>query len=119
MGWLDGQVALVTGGGSGIGRAVVARYIAEGARGAAMERVATPADDIGREFGKAAIGVARHVSSLAANKRAVAETVSAFGRLDIFVGTAGIFAVYEKIAEIDEDKLERAFDELFAVNVKG
>ena len=119
MGWLDGQVALVTGGGSGIGRAVVARYIAEGARVAVMERVATRADDIRREFGEAAIGIAGDVASLADNKRAVAETVRAFGRLDIFVGNAGIFDVYEKITEIDEETLGRAFDELFAVNVKG
>jgi NAD(P)-dependent dehydrogenase (short-subunit alcohol dehydrogenase family) len=43
----------------------------------------------------------------------------AFGRLDIFVGNAGIFDVYEKIADIDEETLGRAFDELFAVNVKA
>jgi NAD(P)-dependent dehydrogenase (short-subunit alcohol dehydrogenase family) len=39
VGWLDGQVALVTGGGSGIGRAVVARFIAEGARVGVLDRV--------------------------------------------------------------------------------
>src|SRR4051795_4528764 len=119
MGWLDGQVALVTGGGSGIGRAVAARYIEEGARVAVMERVATRADDIRREFGEAAIGIAGDVASLADNKRAVDETVRAFGRLDVFVGNAGIFDVYARIADLPEDELTRAYDELFGVNVRG
>ncbi len=48
MGWLDGQVALVTGGGSGIGRAVVERYVEEGARVAVMDRVPAAARSCGR-----------------------------------------------------------------------
>ena len=119
MGWLDGQVALVTGGGSGIGRAVVARFIEEGARVGVMERVATRADQLRTDFGDAVIGIAGDVAHLADNHRAVGETVRAFGRLDVFVGNAGIFDVYAKLAEFDDDKLGAAYDELFGVNVKG
>jgi NAD(P)-dependent dehydrogenase (short-subunit alcohol dehydrogenase family) len=119
MGWLDGQVALVTGGGSGIGRAVAARFIAEGARVGVMERVATRADELRREFGDKVVGLAGDVSQLADNRRAVAETVRAFGRLDVFVGNAGIFDVYAEVATLPEEQLSRAYDELFAVNVKG
>ena len=119
MGWLDGQVALVTGGGSGIGRAVVQRFIEEGARVGVMDRVATRADQLRADFGDAVIGIAGDVAQLADNKRAVGETVRAFGRLDIFVGNAGIFDVYAKLADFDDEKLARAYDELFGVNVKG
>jgi NAD(P)-dependent dehydrogenase (short-subunit alcohol dehydrogenase family) len=115
---LDGQVALVTGGGSGIA-AVVARFIAEGARVAVLDRVAARAEKIRAEFGEAAIGIAGDVALLADNKPVVAETVRAFGHLDVFVANAGIFDVYEELAEFDEDKLGRAFDELFGVDVKG
>jgi NAD(P)-dependent dehydrogenase (short-subunit alcohol dehydrogenase family) len=119
MDWLDGQVALVTGGGSGIGRAVVARYVAEGARVGIMERVATRAAELKAEFGDKVVGIAGDASSLADNQRAVSETVRAFGRLDIFVGNAGIFDVYASFADLAADKLGQAYDELFAVNVKG
>jgi len=119
MGWLDGQVALITGGGSGIGRAVVSRYIDEGARVAVMDRVASRTDELKGEYGDKVLPIAGDVAQLADNKRAVAATVAAFGRLDIFVGNAGVFDVYATIADFPEDQLSAAFDELFAVNVKG
>jgi NAD(P)-dependent dehydrogenase (short-subunit alcohol dehydrogenase family) len=119
MGWLDGQVALVTGGGSGIGRAVVGRFVEEGARVAVLDRVASRTEELRSTFGDRVIGLAGDVAQLADNKRAVAATVEAFGRLDIFIGNAGIFDVYAPLAEFPEDELSAAFDELFAVNVKG
>src|SRR5712691_169113 len=119
MGWLDGQVALVTGGGSGIGRAVVARFVEEGARVGVLDRVADRAARLRSQFGDAVIALTGDVAQLADNKRAVADTVGAFGRLDIFVGNAGIFDVYAPLAEFPEERLSAAFDELFEVNVKG
>jgi len=84
MGWLDGQVALVTGGGSGIGRAVVARFIAEGARVGVLDRVPARAEELQAEFGNNVAAISGDVAQLGDNKRAVAQTVEAFGRLDIF-----------------------------------
>jgi NAD(P)-dependent dehydrogenase (short-subunit alcohol dehydrogenase family) len=119
MGWLDGQVALVTGGGSGIGRAVVARFVEEGARVGVLDRAADRAAQLRSEFGNAVIALSGDVAQLADNKRAVAETVAAFSRLDVFVGNAGVFDVYATLAEFPEETLSSAFDELFGVNVKG
>ena len=65
MGWLDGQVALVTGGGSGIGRAVVARFIAEGARVGVLDRVPGRAEELRAEFGDAVVAITGDVAQLA------------------------------------------------------
>jgi NAD(P)-dependent dehydrogenase (short-subunit alcohol dehydrogenase family) len=119
MGWLDGQVALVTGGGSGIGRAVVARFLEEGARVGVMERVASRVTQLRTDFGQAVVAMTGDVTHLDDNKRAVAETVRAFGRLDIFVGNAGVFDRSLPLADFPEEKLSAACDELFGVNVKG
>ena len=119
MGWLDGQVALVTGGGSGIGRAVVARFIAEGARVGVLDRVAGRAQELRSEFGDALVAVTGDVSQLGDNQRAVAETVGAFGRLDVFIGNAGVFDSFLSLADFPEESLSAACDELFGVNVKG
>lgn len=119
MRWLEGQVALVTGGGSGIGRAVVERYVEEGARVAVMDRVAGRGQELRTRFGDKVIAIEGDVSQLADGKRAVAETVTAFGQLDIFVGNAGVLDGFIPLADMAEDKLAAACDELFAINVKG
>src|SRR5262245_57880887 len=119
MGWLDGQVALVTGGGSGIGHAIVARFIGEGARLGVLDRVPARIDTLQAKFGKSLVAIGGDVVRLADNKRAVAATVDAFGRLDIFVGNAGVFDRAIPLADIPEDTLARACDEPFDVNVKG
>ena len=119
MGWLDGDVALVTGGGSGIGRAIVARYVEEGARVGVLDRVPERAAQLRADFGDAVIAVTGDVTRREDNARAVAETVKAFGRLDVFVGNAGVFDNFLPLAEFPEERLSSAFDEMFAVNVKG
>ena len=119
MGWLDGQVALVTGGGSGIGRAVVERYVEEGARVAVMDRIPGRGEELRARFGDQVSAISGDVSRFDDNKRAVAETVAAFGRLDIFVGNAGVLDGFLRLADLAEASIAAACDELFAVNVKG
>jgi NAD(P)-dependent dehydrogenase (short-subunit alcohol dehydrogenase family) len=119
MGWLDGQVALVTGGGSGIGRGIVARFLEEGARVGVLERFPDRLEQLRADFGTAVSPVQGDVTRLEDNQRAVAETVRAFGQLDILVGNAGVFDSFLRFEDVPEDRLSAAFDEQFGVNVKG
>src|SRR5688572_24314091 len=70
-GRLDGQVALVTGGASGLGRAIVARFVAEGARVAVLDRSAEGLDALRREHGERVTVTPGDVRDVAANERAV------------------------------------------------
>jgi NAD(P)-dependent dehydrogenase (short-subunit alcohol dehydrogenase family) len=112
-------VALVTGGGSGIGLGIVTRFLAEGARVGVLERHANRVAQLQRDFGQAVYAVQGDVTRLEDNTRAVAETVRVFGQLDIFVGNAGIFDRFLRLDEFPEEQLSAAFDELFGVNVKA
>ena len=119
MTWLDGEVALVTGGGSGLGRAVVERFVHEGAHVAAFDRSAKNLAALRDHLGPSVVTVVGDVTSLEDNQRAVGETVKAFGRLDCFVGNAGLHDDSIPFAAMSAGPLSDAFDELFGVNVKG
>jgi NAD(P)-dependent dehydrogenase (short-subunit alcohol dehydrogenase family) len=118
-GWLEGKAALVTGGASGIGRAVVERFLAEGARVCVLDRAPDQlAGLVAGHDGRVVIAPGS-VTQLADNQRAVDLAVGAFGRLDVFVGNAGIFDYFARLVALPADRIEQAFDEVFAVNVKG
>ncbi len=118
MGWLDGKRALVVGAGSGIGRAVVDAFAAEGARVAAMEldrvkcsRLAAERADCLVHHGDATV--------LADAQACVGATAAGLGGIDVLVNCVGIFDFYRGLAEIDPGRLDDAFDEMFRINVKS
>lgn len=88
MGALEGRRAIVTGGGSGIGAAVCARFSAEGAAVAVLDRRADAARDVADAVG--GVPVVADVADPVAVDRAVAEAVDALGGLTDVVSNAGV-----------------------------
>jgi len=115
-GWLDGKRALVVGGGSGIGRAVIDAFRDEGAKVAVLERDADKCDTLRHELKKVPV-VEGDATGSTANDLAVAAAVETFGGLDTLVNCVGVFDFYKGIGDIDADELPAAFDEMFRTNV--
>lgn len=116
---LQGQVALVTGGGRGLGRAIARRFIVEGAAVAIAGRSLSTLEDAGRELravGGTVLSIPADVGEEAACERLIEATLRAFGRLDILVSNAAIAAPSKApFHEVATD----VWRETIAVNLDG
>jgi NAD(P)-dependent dehydrogenase (short-subunit alcohol dehydrogenase family) len=116
---LSGKVAVVTGGASGIGRALARRFARDGARGIAVadldaDGAQAVAAEIGENAGKAAVGIGCDVSRPEQVEDLIKETEKAFGRpVDLFCANAGVGQGTG--LDTPEDVWEQAFD----VNVRA
>ena len=119
-GTLEGKTALVTGGGSGIGRAASLAYSREGARVVVVDvNVEGGEETVQRikESGGEAILVHADVSSNAGNQAMVAETVERFGRLDCAFNNAGISGGRDR--NLTADYTQDDWDRVIGVNLTG
>lgn len=117
MGRLKGKVAIVTGGGAGIGIAYAERFLREGAR-VVIGDIADPSA-AGKYLSELGEALALHldVSDAASAQQLIDYTVKNFGTVDILVNNAALFASLKPTAF--ESIAESEWDRLFAVNVKG
>ena len=122
-GILDGKVALVTGGGGGIGRATALAMVREGARVAVADFDAAAARDTVAQINAAggqAITLTGDVTRAEDVHTMVEDTVTAYGGLDCAFNNAGIAGYQVDAAgKKTADWSEEAFDRMVAVNLKG
>jgi NAD(P)-dependent dehydrogenase (short-subunit alcohol dehydrogenase family) len=113
-----GKVALVTGGGSGIGRAACVAFARHGAAVVVVDRDGAAAEETAetiRRSGGTALAVSADVTRSADVQAYVRATIEEFGRIDCFFNNAGIGGTVAPTAEYDEAD----FDAVIGVNVKG
>ena len=114
-GRLDGKVAIVTGGGSGFGAGICAKFVAEGARVLVADINAQAAQDVAATLGAAAHGLRVDVAS-AADVRLMMDTAEQrWGRIDILVNNAGVTHLPQPLEDVSEDD----FDRIVAINMKA
>jgi NAD(P)-dependent dehydrogenase (short-subunit alcohol dehydrogenase family) len=114
---LEGQTALITGGGTGMGRAIALAFSREGANvavaGRRIEKLRDVVGELERSGGRG-LGVACDVTNAQDARRAVAQTVERFGHLNILVNNAGMLHV-STIEGVPEEE----WDLVMAINLKG
>jgi len=115
MGRLDGKVAVVTGGASGIGAGTVEAFIAEGARVVVADLQRDAGEAVAARFGDDAVFHETNVTVESDVAGAVDLAVEHFGRLDIMFNNAGIVGAVGSIAEMSEE----AWDLTVGILLKG
>jgi len=114
MSKLEGKIAVITGGTSGIGLATAKRFVNEGAFVFITGRRQTELDAAVAQLGENAVGVQGDVSSLEDLDKLYQTVKEQKGRIDILFANAGV-GEFQKLGEIGEQH----FDKIFDINVKG
>ena len=111
IGALKGKAAVITGGGSGIGKAMVERYLAEGASVVAAdineESLKVLQEELEPEYGDKLKIRRVNVSSKEEVEAMIDYTIEAFGKVDVVINNAGIMDNLLPIAEMPDDMWER------------
>jgi NAD(P)-dependent dehydrogenase (short-subunit alcohol dehydrogenase family) len=111
---LAGKVAVITGAGSGIGAAMAALFVREGAN-VVLADISGQQDEVAQRLGSFAIGVAADVSKGGDVRAMLQVAIDKFGRLDILCSNAGIDGPMAPTGEYREEDFER----VIAVNLFG
>lgn len=103
---LEGKVAIVTGGGGGIGEAIVEAFAREGARVAIADRNLAAAEAVAESLGAAdgvALAIEVDVADSAAVTRMVTRAFETFGRIDVLVNNAGVRFLHTLLEQTEEE----------------
>ena len=115
---LKDKVAIVTGGGTGIGKAIAVAFAREGARVAICGRTPSKLENTARQIhadGGEVLAVRCDVSDAQAVQSMVARTIQRFGCIDVLVNNAGVRASICTVLELTEEEWQRTFD----IDAKG
>jgi NAD(P)-dependent dehydrogenase (short-subunit alcohol dehydrogenase family) len=118
-GWLEGKVALVVGGGSGIGRGVVDRFRAEGARVGVVDYTKDAIDALEQRKDPGLLPLLADARSLQQCTEAVDQVIDAYDAIDTLIVCAGITDHFTSLEDLPAESFDSAFNEVFNINVKG
>lgn len=126
-GRLDGDVAFITGAGSGIGQAVALRFLEEGAAGVAvfarnldkLQATVAAAAAVDPAWADRVLPLTGDVRNPDDLRAAVGAAVERFGKLDVLVPNAGVWDFNKSLTKTTPEEIAAIYDELFDINVKG
>ena len=111
---LNGRIAVVTGAAQGIGAAIAATFVREGAKVVIADMNKDLADKTAAELGGGCVGAYVNIADLDSAKKLVEDTIEKFGRIDILVNNAGVARQVDFLEIAPEE-----FDRVLNINLRG